>query len=165
MTPKGLQFRYLEKHELAPRTKAGITFSTLTIDVPVYLNWLLSRFLSLGGRTIRASVSHISQVLEGAYSRAPDALIICTGLGTRTLGGVEDKDMYPIRGQTVLVRAPWIKYGRTCSSADGLWTYIIPRRSGDVCVYISISSHLIFCSNITLYRWLLVEQRLKTIGG
>jgi len=40
--------------------------------------------------------------------------------------------VYPIRGQTVLVRAPWVKFGRTVSSPSGLWTYIIPRKSGDV---------------------------------
>jgi len=50
------------------------------------------------------------------------------------LGGVEDKDVYPIRGQTVLLRAPWIKFGRAISSKTGLWTYIIPRRSGDIIV-------------------------------
>lgn len=40
--------------------------------------------------------------------------------------------MFPIRGQTVLVRAPWVKFGRTISSKDGLWTYIIPRKGGTV---------------------------------
>ena len=83
----------------------------------------------------RASVQHIAQVAEGAYTDnvKPDAVVICAGIGARFLGGVEDKDVYPIRGQTVLLRAPWIKFGRTQSSLDGLWTYIIPRRSGDVC--------------------------------
>jgi len=48
------------------------------------------------------------------------------------LGGVEDKAMYPIRGQTILLRAPWIKYGRTMVEKDGSRTYTIPRRCGDV---------------------------------
>lgn len=47
------------------------------------------------------------------------------------LGGVEDKAMYPIRGQTVLLKAPWVKYGRTMVEKDGLRTYTIPRRCGD----------------------------------
>jgi D-amino-acid oxidase len=62
-----------------------------------------------------------------------DAIVACPGLGARALGGVEDKDVFPVRGQVVLLRAPWIKFGRTAShQAQGLWTYIVPRRSGDV---------------------------------
>lgn len=62
-----------------------------------------------------------------------DAIVVCTGLGARTLGGVEDKDVYPVRGQIVIIRAPWIRFGMTASHASsGLWTYVIPRRSGDV---------------------------------
>ncbi|KAL0958106.1 hypothetical protein HGRIS_000276 [Hohenbuehelia grisea] len=147
-------FQYLSNDSVG-NAVSGVTFSTVTIDTPIYLNYLLSRFLARGGTIIRASVQHINQVLEGGPQaflpgRRPvystndkatvDALVICTGLATRTLGGVEDKAMYPIRGQTVLIRAPWIKYGRsgyTASedlSATGKapWSYIIPRRSGDV---------------------------------
>lgn len=84
----------------------------------------------------RASIQHIAQVAEGAYTegKRPDAVVVCAGIGARFLGGVEDKDVYPIRGQTVLLDAPQVRFGRTMSSLDGLWTYIIPRRSGDVSV-------------------------------
>ncbi|KAF8880070.1 D-amino-acid oxidase [Infundibulicybe gibba] len=134
-------YRPLAENELLPETKSGVTFNTITIDTPVYLNYLLSRFLASGGSIIRGSVQHLSQVAEGGTrlfsggrASSPDAIVVCAGLGARTLGGVEDKDMYPIRGQTLLVRAPWVKFGRTVSTADGLWTYIIPRRSGDIIV-------------------------------
>lgn len=64
--------------------------------------------------------------------------MVCAGLGARTLGGVEDKDVYPLRGQTVLLRAPWVRFGRSFTGVSGegkdVWTYIIPRRSGDVIV-------------------------------
>jgi glycine/D-amino acid oxidase-like deaminating enzyme len=106
---------------------------TLTIDVPNYLLYLLETFKSRGGCVMRASVQHISQLLDGGFTVSKsDAIVICAGLGARNLGGLEDKDVYPIRGQTVLIKAPWIKFGLTQSSLDGLWTYIIPRRSGDV---------------------------------
>lgn len=95
----------------------------------------------------RAHVQHISQVLEdgasafqdfGARRRnesasAPDAVIVCVGLGAKSLGGVEDHDVYPVRGQTVILRAPWIRFGVTFEDKDA-WTYIIPRKSGDVVV-------------------------------
>lgn len=73
-------------------------------------------------------------MLSGSNGKAHqvDAVMVCTGLGARTLGGVEDTAMYPIRGQTVLLRAPWIRYGRTTVDKNGLKTYTIPRKSGDV---------------------------------
>jgi len=134
--------KYISKDALIPGAAYGITFTTLTIDTPKYLNYLLSRFLASGGSITRGIVQHINQVIEGGAtalsgSRGPshvDAVVVCTGLGARMLGGVEDKAMYPIRGQTVLLKAPWIKYGRTMVEKDGLRTYTIPRRCGDVIV-------------------------------
>jgi glycine/D-amino acid oxidase-like deaminating enzyme len=125
----------------------GEEFDTVTIDVPIYLHYLCARFLAKGGTTMRGSVQHIDQILEGGpylfhtdyerriklASKVPvDGLIICTGLGARSLGGVEDRDVYPTRGQTVILKAPWVKTGRTSTGKD--WSYIIPRRSGEVVV-------------------------------
>ena len=85
-------------------------------------------------------MQHINEIIEGGTSlfnggrvndSPPDAVVVAVGLGARSLGGVEDKAMYPVRGQTVVVRAPWVRFGRTDYSESGL-TYIIPRRSGDV---------------------------------
>ncbi|KAG6878040.1 hypothetical protein C0992_008731 [Termitomyces sp. T32_za158] len=117
----------------------GVSFNTVTIDTPKYLTYLARRFTEAGGVIIRASVQHIKQVLEGGAGAftgdpnpiSPDAIVVCTGLGTRFLGGVEDKNVYPIRGQTVLVHAPWIDFGRTIGDPNN-WTYCIPRPSGDV---------------------------------
>ncbi|KAK7018968.1 nuclear export factor [Favolaschia claudopus] len=136
------EYQALPTSALPPQCVEGISFKTLTIDSPVYLNYLLSRFLAAGGSIVRGSVQHIAQVIEGGSGifsgrktlASPAAVVVCVGLGARTLGGVEDKDIYPIRGQTVVLRAPWIKFGRTISSKLGLWTYIIPRRSGDIVV-------------------------------
>jgi len=137
-------FQTLPESSLMPGTVGGVSFNTVTIDVPGYLNYLLSRFLASGGSLIRGTVQHIDQVIEGGAgvfssgkksAPAIDAVVVCAGLGSRTLGGVEDKAMYPMRGQTVLLRAPWINFGRTLGDAGtGVWTYIIPRRSGDVIV-------------------------------
>ncbi|KAF8271887.1 D-amino-acid oxidase [Lactarius quietus] len=126
-----------------PEAVSAVSFSTLNIYPTVYLPYLLARFLGLGGRIVRASVQHIVQVLEGGVeafaggkfkARPVDALIICVGLGARTLGGVEDKDVYPVRGQTVLLRAPWIEGGRSLVVESGAKTYIVPRRDGTVIV-------------------------------
>jgi hypothetical protein len=60
-----LQFEYIPDDALAPETQSGIKFSTITIDTPVYLNWLLARFLAAGGRIVRSAVQHIAQLAEG----------------------------------------------------------------------------------------------------
>ncbi|KAJ7218306.1 D-amino-acid oxidase [Mycena rebaudengoi] len=135
------EFKVLPSNALPPDVGEGISFNTLTIDSPVYLNYLLSRFLARGGSIVRGAVQHISEVVEGGAGiftgskilSAPAAVVVCVGLGARTLGGVEDKDVYPIRGQTVILKAPWVRFGRALGK-DGLWTYIIPRKSGDVIV-------------------------------
>ncbi|KIL62273.1 hypothetical protein M378DRAFT_800119 [Amanita muscaria Koide BX008] len=135
-------YRALEKDELLPNVDAGLTFDSLTVDPPRYLNYLMSRFLGAGGIMVRAKVQHINQLIEGGASvfqygskaspQPPHAVIVCAGLGTRDLGGVEDKQMVPVRGQTVLVRAPWIGFGKSVSDEKGSWTYVIPRKNGNV---------------------------------
>ena len=146
-----MQFRYLGPEELVPGAKYGYTFSTISIDVPIYLNYLLTRFLANGGRILRGSVLHINQVIEGGTSLfsggskldpLPAAVIVCVGISARFLGGVEDKDVYPIRGQTLLIRAPWVRFGKTVYSEEDI-TYIIPRRSSDVRL-LSSSFHITF---------------------
>ena len=111
----------------------------------------MSRFIGSGGTVIKGAVQHINQVLEGGphvfsspfkHVVAPDALIVCTGIGSRFLGGVEDRDVYPVRGQTVLVRAPWIKFGKTTTSKTGEVTYMIPRKGGDVRLVFMLSKDI-----------------------
>jgi len=126
------EYRALDKSELASNSVEGDTFQTITIDTPIYLQWLTAKFLGNGGQLKRVQVQHIIQAATGAHAKEAEAVVVCAGLGARFLGGVEDTEMFPIRGQTVLIHAPWIKFGRTRSSLDGSWTYIIPRRSGDV---------------------------------
>ncbi|KAH9835404.1 D-amino-acid oxidase [Rhodofomes roseus] len=127
-----------------PGAETGCTFKTLTFDAPKYVAYLLARFLSRGGTIVRGRVSHVSQIAEGgvdlfsrgvASTRPVDAIVVCTGLGASTLGGVEDKAVYPVRGQVLLIKAPWIRFGKTAShNEDGLWTYVIPRRNGEVII-------------------------------
>ena len=138
----------------------GYSFSTVTMNTPVYLNWLFSRFLANNGIIVRASLQHISQLLErgtspytgSQFHRDADALVICAGLGARALGGVEDKNVYPIRGQTVLLKAPWITFGRTMTEADGTYTYTMPRSNGDVRLLINIRVPFHDCL-IGVVRW------------
>jgi glycine/D-amino acid oxidase-like deaminating enzyme len=94
----------------------------LTIDTPRYLPYLSNLFQSMGGRIVQQQIQHISQLQPPIVPQPVSVIIVCAGIGARYLGGVEDKDVYPIRGQTVLVRAPHITFGRTMSSKNGTWT-------------------------------------------
>ncbi|KAJ3732582.1 FAD dependent oxidoreductase [Lentinula guzmanii] len=140
-------FRQLRPDELVSGASQGFACTAITFDIPRYLPYLLARFTSGGGTIVRGAVGHIQQVLEGGagifanpnssrkYS-PPDAVILCVGLGARFLGGIEDKDVIPIRGQTVLLRAPWVHIMPTLRDLkDGFNPpYVIPRKGGDVIV-------------------------------
>lgn len=104
----------------------GIQYKTIALSPPMYLTWLKSEFLKLGGKFIAKTVSHIDECRLDHSS----IVINCSGIGARTLGGVLDCSMYPTRGHIVLVHAPEIKY--TITKMDGDVTYIIPRGDGTV---------------------------------
>ncbi|KDR68351.1 hypothetical protein GALMADRAFT_256978 [Galerina marginata CBS 339.88] len=138
-------FAAVPANALAPEAISGIKYDSVNTDAPIFLNYLLSQFLASGGAIVRGSILHINQIIEGGPAAfvsdpvtkypLPDAVVVCLGLGARYLGGIEDKDVYPVRGQTVLLRAPWVKAGMSISGGkEKVWTYVIPRRSGDVIV-------------------------------
>ncbi|KAL1721290.1 hypothetical protein EV715DRAFT_195133 [Schizophyllum commune] len=118
----------------------GISFTTLTIDPPLYLNYLSTRFIAAGGTLARGSVAHINVLLEGGAdiflgrpAKAPAVIVNCSGLGARTLGGIDDEKVYPVRGQSVRIHAPWVKEAIMSSEGSGEeHTGIFPRASGDV---------------------------------
>ncbi|TFY61572.1 hypothetical protein EVJ58_g4426 [Rhodofomes roseus] len=99
----------IPESELRLGAKAGYSFSSYVIDPPVYLNYLLSRFIARGGHIVRG---------DGAAHQP---------------GGVEDAEVYPNRGQNVIVHAPWVRDAMSLSSPEPtIDTYVFPRRNGDV---------------------------------
>lgn len=81
-----------------------IVFESVCINTAIYLPWLVGRCLTSGVTFKRASVGHIRDAIDMHNSHQPaDIIVNCTGLGARSLGGVVDLQMYPVRGQTVLV--------------------------------------------------------------
>ncbi|KAJ2545963.1 hypothetical protein IWW35_005220 [Coemansia sp. RSA 1878] len=111
----------------------GVQYSTLLIDVPKYLNYLSTRFKSLGGTVVKKHIDHILDATQYAGSEQDTMVIVnCTGLGSHTLGGVCDQAMYPSRGQTLLVNAPDAK--RTITRLGKQFGYIIPRGNDTVII-------------------------------
>ncbi|KAJ1976019.1 hypothetical protein H4R33_006531 [Dimargaris cristalligena] len=125
------EYRQLSAAELPPDCRSGATFQTVCINVPRYLQWLLNQFEMKGGQTLplETNLDHLDEL----WTRFPtvELLVNCTGLQARDLGGVRDPAVFPIRGQTVLVRAPNIH--RTIAwEGPNRVAYIIPRGDGSV---------------------------------
>ncbi|KAL2063794.1 hypothetical protein VTL71DRAFT_5599 [Oculimacula yallundae] len=95
---------------LGPGIARAATFTTVCINTAIYLPWLFSQCLAAGITFERHTITHISSAfslatfISNSASEPPDLVINCTGLGSLALGGVEDKAMYPVRGQVALVR-------------------------------------------------------------
>lgn len=101
--------------------KSGIGYTTISVNPLIYLPWLKSQLESRNVQFIRKKVRSIEEAADVA---GPDGIIVnATSLGarfilsitwpesnfvvgSRSLIGVHDVKMYPIRGQTVLVHAP-----------------------------------------------------------
>lgn len=81
----------------------------------------------------RAIFSHISHVSQAHHSEKNAHVVVnCTGLSARTLGGIEDKNMIPARGQTVLVRneADVMYASSGCDDGEEEVCYLMQRAAG-----------------------------------
>lgn len=150
-----MNFKDLPPSALPEGAKEGHTFTSIMINTPVYLKYLLDTAVSLGATKIRetlpksltleGTLRHASDVLRAHHGPANalstldpqiDAFVNATGLGARNL--VPDEAMYPIRGQTVTVkgeakRITTIDSNPTFSNPQSLGplepnvTYVLPR--------------------------------------
>ena len=102
-----------------------MAFTSVSVNVPVYLRWLEEQCKGLGVLIRRAEVKAISDVVRPGTV----AVVNATGLGSLTLEDVKDTKVEPIRGQIVLVRAPVSRCVMDASPHDEPTrsTYIIPR--------------------------------------
>ncbi len=107
-----------------PVGKRGVVFAAPIAEMPIYLEYLRRRFVSLGGLLRLRALTSVAE----AFAES-DRVVNCTGLGAREL--FSDAEVYPVRGQ--LVRITGVELGRWYldeKGADGV-SYVIPR-SGDV---------------------------------
>ncbi|KAJ7089297.1 D-aspartate oxidase [Mycena belliarum] len=140
--------RVMDPSELPEGVAHGALFSTLCIDVPRYLPYLMDRFMTAGGHAFRVTLPSLSALLSEKNRPAlepfpptsgptqpsifPAAVVNCTGIGALSMGDVMDTNLYPTRGEVLIIRAPWIRDGVALLYSDGHLTYTIPRQSGDV---------------------------------
>ncbi|EIW64128.1 nucleotide-binding domain-containing protein [Trametes versicolor FP-101664 SS1] len=121
-------FRILRKDELPDGTHAGVGFQTVSVWPQAYLPWLKSE---LEARDVEFVRKRVATLGEAAALAGPNGVLVnATGLGARSLIGLEDKDVYPIRGQTIVISNPNVREfmcTELTSAEDGNATYIIPR--------------------------------------
>ena len=126
-------FRVLPKSELPPGMDGGTNFTSVCINTALYLPWLASQCLKHGATIRRGVVAHVADAaaLHASGARA-DVVVNATGLSSLRLGGVEDKSMYPARGQITIVRNDPGLMASTSGTDDGgdEACYIMHRAAG-----------------------------------
>ncbi len=120
-------FRRAHKDELPPGYVDGYVAPVARIETPVYMNYLVNRFVESGGM-----VTKLDAELEKLEEIPADSRLIInsTGLGAGKL--FNDKEVFPIRGQLVKTSNPGL---RDCiNEEDGplAVSYIVPH--GSYCI-------------------------------
>jgi len=85
------------------------TYKSFVLHAPNYLQHLASLLGSRGVELQRKKLSSVQEAYNSQEFGSVSLVVNCTGLGAKSLLGYprEDvKDIYPIRGQTVLIKAP-----------------------------------------------------------
>ncbi|OCK83677.1 D-amino acid oxidase [Lepidopterella palustris CBS 459.81] len=98
-------FRTLPSSELPPGIDSATAFTSVCINTPVYLSWLVGQCAKNGVILKRGIAAHVADAAVLHHTGNPaDIVINCTGLSAGKLGGVMDPTVYPGRGQIVVVR-------------------------------------------------------------
>ncbi|KAI9570324.1 hypothetical protein HD554DRAFT_2085454 [Boletus coccyginus] len=123
------EFHVLDQSEVPEPFKFGVKFCTVSVNPQEYLPWLKSELLSRGVSFERRQVRSLEELRPLVGPRG--ILVNATALGSRSIIGIEDTKLYPIRGQAILVESPQLHEAVAVEidehSSDGELTYIIPR--------------------------------------
>jgi len=110
-------FRQLDPGELPDGFPAGMWAELPFADMPVYLTWLVAEVARLGGRIEQSPVNDLADA-------GGDVVVNCAGLGATTF--VDDPQLTPVRGQHVIVDAPWLTEFVYEGGAPDHWVGVMP---------------------------------------
>ncbi|KAG0700672.1 hypothetical protein DFH29DRAFT_930896 [Suillus ampliporus] len=117
--------RILPPSDIPEPFKAGVAYNTVSVNPAEYLPWLQSELISRGVTFERRNVRSLSELRNLV---GPDGILVnASSLGSRSIIGVEDTKLYPIRGQTILVHAPGLQECLMVEPMTEEVTYLIPR--------------------------------------
>lgn len=94
-----------------------LCFTAPLAEMDIYLPWLRNRIIAAGGRFVRRHVEHLPALL----TRTP-VVVNATGLGAA------DPDLFPVRGQIVVVANPGLEESVRDEDNPAGITYVHPRR-------------------------------------
>ncbi|MEM1243386.1 MAG: FAD-dependent oxidoreductase [Pseudomonadota bacterium] len=98
------------------------------IDTSIYMQWLMNRFIQLGGSYIAKKILHWNELQADA-----DLIFNCTGLGAREL--VEDKHLNSVSGEIIICELPEdLDYAIACDEDVNTLTYVVPRKQSNTCI-------------------------------
>ena len=117
--------RPLTHHQISAflpnKFKHGYQYTTIISDPMFYLKWLLAQALTECDLVIRKITTLASDDALNRY----DVIVNCSGLSARVIAN--DQQLISVRGQTIRVKAPWLK---NFTWADG--AYVYPMADGTV---------------------------------
>lgn len=123
----------MTKAELPTGYDHGIGWTAFTLNAPLYLMHIAKQLRSKGVPIIRHRLPALDEAYDLPQIGSVDLVINATGLGSRSLIGVEDPKVFPAKGQTILARAPNVKTNYVSRDyaklPKGESLYIIPRPS------------------------------------
>jgi D-amino-acid oxidase len=117
--------RVLAAAELPAGFSSGWSYTAPSVSMPVYLEYLIRRYQSLGGTVGYATVTSLASV------DAP-VVVNCTGIGARAL--VPDASLVPVRGQVVVAENPGISEFYIDHGTDGTPDYVYAFPHGEVVI-------------------------------
>lgn len=130
-----MQFENIPKDRLPSGVNNAHKLTSVCINTAIYLPWLVGQCMKNGVVFKRAVLRHIQDATHSHQSGSKaDIVVNCTGLSSRSLGGVMDEKLYPARGQTVLVRndpGPMIAADKT-ENGEVEVTYVMTRAAGEL---------------------------------
>ncbi|KAI0032537.1 nucleotide-binding domain-containing protein [Vararia minispora EC-137] len=110
-----------------PEVQALVELNTVSINPHTYLPALKAEIEKRGVIFRRHRAASLDEICQMAGEGG--VVVNATGLGARSLAGVQDTKVYPIRGQTILVHAPGAKHfiAKYEASPKPEVLYMIPR--------------------------------------
>ncbi len=113
-------FARVPARHMPPHMQDGYLMDLPMVAPPLYLSKLQAEFLGNGGSIETRAVASLSELSDEAA-----LLVNCSGVGARELA--DDAEVYPIRGQTILLESHDIAQGYMDNAAVD---HIFPRGDG-----------------------------------
>ncbi|CDK26610.1 unnamed protein product [Kuraishia capsulata CBS 1993] len=127
-------FKELPLEDLPEEVGYAYSFKTVVISTSIYLNYLLNKCVQNGVVLKRKVLNHIDESFSlHSTGLRVEVVVNCSGLLSAKLGGVKDPNVFPIRGQTMLVENVMdrqFSYDyRDPEHPEDIF-YVMPRREG-----------------------------------